>query len=245
MAKSELEVNLLHAKDAIQYVRSFLTYGSNTKKDSLQPNWQLERIIIMRNEVLAKATFHAMQHDGIADFSVISRLTKKALKKFQFGYCGEQAQAAFVFLDKKGIYPLDFCLTNIGGHNLVVIGRKDKSNPEDISTWGSSAVVCDPWAEKAYPLSDFLEMQKPEHDIRYADIFYSSAQFLPPYLAGSLESQFRKEQGESLTKKKYTTLDHVQFSIFNERKNKQMEASPLISSTDKKSEPACSTCRIL
>lgn len=245
MSKSELEVNLLHAKDAIQYVRSFLTYGSNTKKDSLQPDWQPERLTIMRNEVLAQATFHAMQHDGVADFSVISRLNKKALKKFQFGNCGEQAQAAFVFLDKKGVYPLDFCLTNIGGHNLVVIGREGKSNPEDISTWGSSAVVCDPWAEKAYPLSDFLEMQKPEHDIKYPDMCYRSAPFPPPYLAGSLESQFRKEQEEPLTKKKHTTHDHVRFSIFNEGKNKQTETSPLISSTDKKAEPACNACSML
>ena len=245
MTISNLEENLQHAKDAIKYVRSFLIYGSNTEKDSLRPDWQPERLPIMRQEVLVLATIHAMQNGGVAEFPVISKLTKKALKKFQFGHCGEQAQAAFVFLDKKGVYPLDFCMTNIGGHNLVVIGRKSKSNPEDISTWGSSAVVCDPWAEKAYPLSDFLEMQKPEHDVRYADIYYNPASFPPPYLGGTLVSQFRKEPVESLTEKKHFTHEHVQLSIFNERKNQQTEASPPISSTDKKDKPACYACTIL
>lgn len=245
MVVSELDKNLQHAKDAINYVRSFLIYGSNTQKDSLQPNWQPERLLIMRQEVLAKAKFHAMQNNGVADFPVISRLNKKALKQYQFGNCGEQAQAAFVFLDKKGIYPLDFCLTNIGGHNLVVIGRKNKSNPEDISTWGASAVVCDPWAEKAYPLSDFLEMQKPDHDVRYADICYNSVSRPPSYLSGALVSQFRKEQSVSFTEKTHISRDHVKLSIFNERRNKQTEAPSLISSTDKKDKPPCCACAIL
>ena len=115
-----------------------------------------------------------MTHDGKADFSIISKINKKALKKYGFGNCGEQAQAAFVFLKKLGCCSIDFCITTKGSHNLIVIGREKISNPDDISTWGKNAVVCDPWAEKAYLLSEFEEMQQQKNDVRYADLCYRS-----------------------------------------------------------------------
>ena len=39
-------------------------------------------------------------------------------------------------------------------HAFVVIGRKEGSNLQEPSTWGSSAAVCDPWANKCYLASE-------------------------------------------------------------------------------------------
>lgn len=231
MAASDLELNLQRAENAIRYVRSFLRYGSNTRKDSLMPEWQPARLQMMRDEVHMKAELHALENNGIADFPAISKLTKKGMKKYQFGNCGEQAQTAFVFLKKKGVCNLDFCSTSIGGHNLVVIGRESGSNPEDISTWGDSAVICDPWAERAYPLSDFKEMQKPENDIRYADICYEYGS-PKPYLSGNLVSIFREEN--SFDRQKDRGNDYKDgLSIFGKKKTLVGEKAPLLNNDDK------------
>lgn len=187
------ERNLRHAQKAIKHVRSKLIYGSNTEKDSKLPSWEPNRLSILRNEVKCHAITYATSHNGKVDFQEMSEINKKALKKYGFGACGEQAQAAFVFLKKRGIYPLDFCITTGGGHNLVVIGREATSNPDDISTWGENAVVCDPWAEKVYLLSEFEEMRQQKNDVRYADICYQFDNPPPPYLSGTLNSQFREE----------------------------------------------------
>jgi hypothetical protein len=36
-------------------------------------------------------------------------------------------------------------------HIFLVLDRKTNSDPNDPSTWGDSAVICDPWAGKAFP----------------------------------------------------------------------------------------------
>lgn len=197
------------AEQAIFYVRSNLIYGSNTEKDSKLPSWEPQRILALRQEVKQQAKAYALQHGGVADFSIISELNRKALKKFGFGNCGEQAQSAFIFLKKCGVSPLDFCVTTEGGHNLVVLGRNKSSDPNDSSTWGPDAVVCDPWAEKIYLLSEFKEMQKIENDVRYAAVCYKYFS-PPPYLSGALISKYRIETPE--------TRQLVSNSIFNKEK---------------------------
>jgi len=70
------------------------------------------------------------------------------------GNCGEQSILAFVFLKKKGVYPLELISgrterTYYDGrpsdHGFVVIGRALNSQLTAPETWGDEAVVCDPW----------------------------------------------------------------------------------------------------
>lgn len=179
MPMTNQEVNLSYAQEAINYVHSKLLYGSNTKKASQSANWKPELSLIIRNEVYRKAFNYALEHDGKTPFHIFCQLHSDALIKYGFGKCGEQAQTAFLYLAQKGVFPLNFCITSIGEHNFIVIGK------------GKEAVICDPWAEKAYPISHFKEMQKPENDIRYPDICYEHDP--KPYLAGNICSEFYAE----------------------------------------------------
>lgn len=111
---------------------------------------------------------------------------------------------------------MDFCITTLGGHNVVIIGRSKASDPNDISTWGANAVVCDPWAEKTYLLSEFHEMQKIENDVRYAPICYQKVH-PKPYLSGTLYSQYREE---------LPAFKLVSSSIFNNSENIEISKMP-------------------
>jgi hypothetical protein len=216
MLTYEQKVYLQKAQEAICYVKSKIHYGSNTEKDSKCPSWEPYRIFDLRREVMQQAVAYASKNNGKADFSIISVITKRALKKFGFGNCGEQAQTAFVYLKKRGVFPLDFCITTLGGHNVVILGRSKASDPNDISTWGANAVVCDPWAEKTYLLSEFQEMQKIENDVRYAPICYQKVH-PQPYLSGTLYSQYREE---------LPAFKLVRASIFNNSENIEINKMP-------------------
>lgn len=79
------------------------------------------------------------------------------------GNCGEHAQIAFCYLLNKKIHPLDYMELVDNDHAFVVIGRLKGSSPSDPGTWGSDAVVCDPWASQhgqAYPASQIQPKMK-------------------------------------------------------------------------------------
>jgi len=174
-----------YAEAAIKHIRSKLKYGSNTKKDSEMPDWDPARLFKLRKEVMQNAISYALEHDGRVPFLLMATLNYQALDKWGFGNCGEQAQSAFIYLKNAGVAPIDFCQTTVGGHNLLVIGRSSRSDTQDIRTWGEDAIICDPWAEKIYPVSSFYVMQSSEHEVRYPDICYN-ADSPPHYLSGEL-----------------------------------------------------------
>lgn len=47
-----------------------------------------------------------------------------------------------------------------GDHVLLVIGRKEGSDPSKPETWGENAYICDPWSNKVYPATDYLKETK-------------------------------------------------------------------------------------
>jgi hypothetical protein len=51
-----------------------------------------------------------------------------------------------------------------GDHSFVVLGRKPGSDPNDYTTWGEDAVICDPWLGIAYFPQDL-----PNHLASYED----------------------------------------------------------------------------
>ena len=63
------------------------------------------------------------------------------------GNCGEMATVAFALLFMRGVYPIRYMYFPVdeGDHCFVVIGDND-------SGW-----VADPWANNAYPLTEFVD----------------------------------------------------------------------------------------
>lgn len=74
------------------------------------------------------------------------------------GCCGELANWTRWLIKSK--YP-NSCVevAQLKFHEFVVIGRKENSDPNNLSTWGD-AVICDPWSDEIYTSSEFLEKQK-------------------------------------------------------------------------------------
>lgn len=74
--------------------------------------------------------------------------------KLKGAYCGEMAALALNELSKvAGDTPIE--RVSLDNHQMLVIGRKADSDPENIETWGEDAVICDPWARKFYEASKF------------------------------------------------------------------------------------------
>lgn len=51
------------------------------------------------------------------------------------------------------------------GHVVVLIGRKQSSNPNDFKTWGKDALIVDPWADKMYLASSLVEQRESSSNI--------------------------------------------------------------------------------
>lgn len=66
------------------------------------------------------------------------------------GNCGEYAMMLMNYFRKRGISAEKF---GVGDHTVVVIGRKEGSNPARPETWGDQAVICDPLNSKPYYLA--------------------------------------------------------------------------------------------
>lgn len=135
-----LASNLRHARAAIAYVKHQLPRGAGNRSDS-PPD--------------GRACVQSVRDSMVSTTYWIPHLAQRAIQ-VGCGNCGEQAAVAYVFLQQRGVLPLDYM--NLydpqGGavHSFVVIefaGADDSS-----SGWGESAVICDPWDdEQAYAAS--------------------------------------------------------------------------------------------
>jgi len=145
-----LNTNLSHAKRAIDYVRTKMTIGASNKPLDFITSFggSLLCVIATRNTDIALTV------------GVIPKWIRAEAAKAETvgcGNCGEQAALAFVKLyDTYGARPIDYMARNNANHAFVVIGRKNGSKADDYTTWGDSAVICDPWHNKVYPASEVL-----------------------------------------------------------------------------------------
>lgn len=81
--------------------------------------------------------------------------------KYSVGNCHELALQALDYLLK---YQPD-CEGELyaifgGDHGFLVLNRDPTSNPADPETWGDSAVICDPWANKVFAAKEYRSKLK-------------------------------------------------------------------------------------
>lgn len=88
------------------------------------------------------------------------------LLKLEGGYCRELSHLAKSEIESK-FKNIKVEVVSLDYHCLLVIGRKENSDPNDIETWGANAVMCDPWARKVYPASKFWDVRYAGMDIGY------------------------------------------------------------------------------
>ncbi|HHT0591773.1 TPA: hypothetical protein ACTXXA_000726 [Legionella anisa] len=168
----------------ISKIRKKLKFGSNN--DSDKDHVDFKRGNAIRAVVPIAALLNALCGNN-PTFHVFAKLNALCIEKYGYGQCGEQSQAAFIDLIEKGVYPIDFCVTTLGGHNLLVVGRDLNSDPKDISTWGKNAFICDPWANKVYPAREFKKMQEEDFiNGNYNKEIYKKGTMPPHYLSGRI-----------------------------------------------------------
>jgi len=93
------------------------------------------------------------------DYNTIMNIRRQAgaAKARHCGNCGEYAAVAFDYLMLAGCpYPLEYAnYAPPGDHAFVIVGRPLNSIAGNLSTWGREAVICDAWAGKVVPSSDY------------------------------------------------------------------------------------------
>ena len=178
---STLVQNQLAGHKAKDFVRSLLTNGSNAKKDAkVDPAVAMGLCDALRDELLNRIStgvatnrIHSRADARHGNAPVISRADLAAaqyelVQKYRYGHCAEQAGAASHYLREilhhRG--PVEVGRWSETGNTAVVIGRDPGSSPLDMRTWGKNAIMCDPWADEVYPLSDVRKFQQPEKDVK-------------------------------------------------------------------------------
>ena len=174
---------MLHAQLACTRVKAMLPKGSNALHDT-KVGYEQGRELNQRLSVHLHMLVYTAAREGHLPFepcvddegapmmkvlrSDVAGLAEIALRHKGFATCSLQAMAAHSYLVRH-LPPgtsVDMCEVRGGDHALVVIGRQAGSDPSDMRTWGSDAVVCDPWAGLVYPLSQYREMQAPQRDVK-------------------------------------------------------------------------------
>lgn len=163
-----LERNMFFAKEAVAHARLALTLGATNKwKDLLRTRGE---------SMICVVASRGVEIAGEAEGGIpwLRAVAAKA-EHVGCGNCGENAAIAFMYLFERGIRPLDFMS---GGdpvdHAFVLIGRPRSGAASDPKSWGTEAVICDPWHEDggAYLASEFLtrmykgEQMVPESIVR-------------------------------------------------------------------------------
>lgn len=138
-----LSYNLRIARDAILYVQEQLPRGSGNQTHSPTDG--------------AACVSHVRSTIPLCAPDYIPHLAHRAVE-VGCGNCAEQAAVAYIFLQNRGVQPLDYMLlsdnTGTGIHVFVVIGFKPD---EGTSGWGKEAVICDPWDDgRAYPADQIV-----------------------------------------------------------------------------------------
>ena len=139
-----LDKNMIWALDALRYTKAQLKTTANKPGDFIRI-WPL---ICVRYE-RGKST----SSSSAREWTWIHTLASRA-RHFQCGNCAEHAAVAFVFLQTRGIIPIDYMEGQNVDHAFVVIGREQNGKKSHWTTWGPNAVVCDPWAGKCFPAKE-------------------------------------------------------------------------------------------
>lgn len=138
-----LTKNMIWAQQALKYTKTQLKTTANRPRDAVRI-WPLICVGYVRGKSL---------HTLTSEWGPIQSLASRA-RHFQCGNCAEHAAVAFVFLQDRGIIPIDYMEGQNVDHVFVVIGREKNGQKSHWTTWGPNAVVCDPWDGKCFPAKE-------------------------------------------------------------------------------------------
>lgn len=75
-------------------------------------------------------------------------------KKTLLGNCYEMCCYCLFYLMDRIEEKIDIYVIHKADHVFIVIGRDINSDPDDYTTWGKQAMVCDPWSATIFPAAE-------------------------------------------------------------------------------------------
>jgi len=107
-----------------------------------------------RDEIAHKKKGDQLEKDAvIAHYESVIAVTDK----YSLGNCTELATQVFdyVLTEAGPDVRVEIFYINGGDHVFAVLNRDPASDPSNPMTWGSNAVICDPWADLVYPAEEY------------------------------------------------------------------------------------------
>ncbi|MDI9818037.1 MULTISPECIES: hypothetical protein [unclassified Legionella] len=162
-----LESNLKLGNLAKDYARTQIVHGCSQIENNALPVEYFEALnnaVLKQMRALISQTFsdpHRLLPDDIYDYEK----TVIVSSKYSLGNCHELAfQAMDYLLTTNQVCSINAEIIEIDGekgdHVFWVIDRDLKSNLNDITSWGTNAVICDPWSNEVYPASEYKSKLK-------------------------------------------------------------------------------------
>jgi hypothetical protein len=148
--------HLSSARAAVDYVKKNITMGASNKLSDMFGTLTVVKFCTneMRDKVDQELASYAdanyVNNYNEAEFHKrYLKANASWSKLYGCGNCGEQSALAFTFLENQQIFPLDWVCTENWSHAFVIINRAKGSDLSNYQTWGSAAVICDPWSDYA------------------------------------------------------------------------------------------------
>jgi|GEM_PF-1318641 len=168
----DYNVYLRAAREVVEYIRGLGIAASNRPADVARYG---NNTVAGRFQQLDGDLMEVLNLEGAALVKAISA----AVQRSRAGNCEDQANLAFDLLARRGIRPLELiALVNSHGANysaqvtgaisgkvetyqgpdhVFVLLNRQAGNLRDPNTWNPLAVVCDPWAKRAYYACDLAD----------------------------------------------------------------------------------------
>ena len=167
---------LMHAAFARDYVKKKLDIGSSDQLPNSYYGWPARMACVsqLRDEItkdLASQKKDVRASGGNPNRAILDTWADWA-KTLGCGNCGPQSALAFTYLrDTYHVFPLDWMVIEADDHGFVVLGRIGVTDPSNMGSWNSEAVVCDPWKGRVLRAADagYLSRYSPKLLYRMVD----------------------------------------------------------------------------
>lgn len=164
-SSEELRENFTLAMEILDHVQRTILFSPNypDRSDVIRNHYDDQNFL--KTHIIALHTLLEEMRSMKADLNSSKLETYIQLasiaEKFNIGNCDEMAYVGLKYtIDASVIQRVEIFEIENGHHRFLVIGRNEGTDPADHTTWGPSAVICDPWASSCYPASLLKENLK-------------------------------------------------------------------------------------
>lgn len=163
------------AKDAINHVKQNVRYrGLNTGGGWIRNPAEVPQKFYARINSMVKGAERSAAYGGSFDAEIYINGVAKLAIDSDTGNCSELSAVAFLFLESKGIVPIDYFGVRRGAwnHAFVVLNRDASIPIPDFAAWSYQAVVCDPLYDRSADAGNLATWYPRMFPLKITDMWY-------------------------------------------------------------------------